>query len=350
MRSAGQSSSTSGNAPAVSDDDKVAFLSAPENYPDHTECVTLLETHHAWLFMTDRHVYKMKKPFRAGGRDYSSVESRHVLCLDECRLNRRLAARTYLGLAPLVLTNTGRLALNEDGTVVEWLVKMRRLPETRALPTLTAAGRINDSDITRLMRKLSRFHQQAPVCHFTPGAYATRLLDQVEFWHGELEPCRPALPEGLVGELSAALRQYIRARDDLLERRQLEGRVRHVHGDLRPEHIFILENAEPQIIDCLEFDPDLRRLDCAAELAYFAMETRHAGIEWLGEACIDAYRREQAETVGPKHLMAFYAALAALVRAGLMAWQALEVPSAQEPVRRATAYLNDAHYYIARAG
>jgi aminoglycoside phosphotransferase family enzyme len=349
MRSAGQSSSTSGNVPAVSVDDKVGFLSAPESYPQHTGYVTLLQTHHAWVFMTDRHVYKMKKPFRAGGRDYSSLESRHVLCLDEYRLNRRLAARTYLGVIPLVLTNTGGLALNEDGTVVEWLVKMRRLPETRVLPALAAAGRINDSDITRLMRKLSRFHQQALVCRFAKGAYAARLRHHLEFWCGELERCGLPLPKELVGELSAAQLQYINARSELLERRSLEGRVRNVHGDLRPEHIFILENAKPEIIDCLEFDADLSRLDCAAELAYFAMETRHAGLEWLGEACIDAYRREQAETVGPAHLMAFYAALAATARAGLMAWRALEVPSAHEWGRRATAYLYDAQYYLARA-
>jgi aminoglycoside phosphotransferase family enzyme len=349
MVNANQPSSRSVEPSSVTLADKIAFLATPESWLERTACVSVVETHHAWLFMTNRHVYKMKKPFRTGGRDFSSLESRRVLCLDEYRLNRRLAARTYLGVVPLVLKNTGGLALDEAGTVVEWLVKMKRLPETRMLPMLAAEGCVTDSDITRLARKLSRFHDHAPVCRFEKGAYGARLRNSLEFWRTELERCRLELPREPAGRLMAAQSDYLNVRSELIESRQREGRIRIIHGDLRPEHIFMLEDAEPEIIDCLEFDVDLRRLDCAAELAYFAMECRHAGFEWLGKACIVEYRKERADSAGPGHLVAFYASLAATVRAGLMAWRAMETPTAIEWARRVGGYLQDAQHYIARA-
>ena len=41
-------------SPDVSLDDKIAFLSVPENWPGHPRRVTLVHTHHACLFMTEQ--------------------------------------------------------------------------------------------------------------------------------------------------------------------------------------------------------------------------------------------------------------------------------------------------------
>lgn len=331
----------------VSVDDKIGFLATPESWPGHTRHVIVVQTHHAWLFMTDRHVYKMKKPFRAGGMDFSALESRRQLCLDEYRLNRVLAGHTYLGVVPLVLTESRGLALNVAGTVVEWLVKMRRLPESRMLPVLTGEHRLTDAHMADFVRKLSRFHKRAPECVFEPGAYAAKLRNRLEFWHRELRRCRlgwPELPPGLV----AAQHAYLDEHDELLETRQRDGCVRSVHGDLRPEHVFILEDIEPQIIDCLEFDAELRQLDIAAELAHFAMECRHLGLPRLARWCVSEYRRREPASLGRRHLAEFYASVAATVRAGLMAWRVIETGS-PEWGERTAAYLGAARHYIERA-
>jgi aminoglycoside phosphotransferase family enzyme len=329
----------------VSLDDKIGFLSTPEGWPGRTRRVTVLQTHHAWLFMTDRYVYKMKKPFRAGGMNFSSLESRHRLCLDEYHLNRPLAAHTYLGVVPLVLTKTGNLAVNENGTVVEWLVKMRRLPESRTLTVLAAEDRLTDAHVADFVHKLSRFHELAPACRFERGTYGESLRDRLDSWHRELLRCRIGRSEPLPGLVTAQLK-YLDVCSELLESRQREDHVRIVHGDLRPEHVFILEDEEPQIIDCLEFDVELRRLDVAAELAYFSMECRHAGFGRVAKRCISEYRSRCPGSLGPGHLMDFYASLAATVRAGLMGWRALETPVGDEWRQRTVAYLKDAQHYI----
>ena len=46
--------------------------------------------------------------------------------------------------------------------------------------------------------------------------------------------------------------------------------VRELHGDLRPEHICV--SSEIEVIDCLEFDLDLRKLDCLEEVSFLGLE------------------------------------------------------------------------------
>lgn len=336
------------SAEPVTTGDKIGFLSIAENYRERTRHVSLLQTHHAWLFMTDRHVYKMKKQTRLGGRDYSSLEARRRLCHDEYRLNRRLAASTYLGVVPLVLDRENELQLGGSGCAVEWLVKMVRLPESCALTVAAAHERVERNDIDRLVRKLLRFWHGADVCSFAAGGYADRLRRWSRYWGGQLQRQDAGMPEGRVRALLGRQREYLDARELLVEERATAGRIREGHGDLRPEHVFLRDGADPEIIDCLEFDADLRRLDCAAEMANLVMEAKHLQLPWLEWACMQSFREQDAEAAGPPHLAWFYASLAAMTRAGLSVWRAAD-EGGEIWTRRAGAYLGDAEHYIALA-
>lgn len=181
MRAASRSASDSGNTGTVSFDDKVRFLSNPTSYPERPAQITLRETHHAWLFMTERHVFKMKKPFRMGGFDFSELESRHRLCAEELRLNRRLAKNTYLGVVALVLDERGAMQLDADGSAIEWLVKMLRLADSQSLPEAASRGRAPPEEIRKLMRKLHRFYAHTPAVRFAAGDYVSHLRQKLEY-------------------------------------------------------------------------------------------------------------------------------------------------------------------------
>ena len=88
----------------------------------------MIETHMSWVYLTDRHAYKLKKPVRYDYLDFSTLEARRQNCEDEIRLNRRLAPDVYLAAIPLTVDAEGGLRLDGTGAVVDWLVKMRRLP------------------------------------------------------------------------------------------------------------------------------------------------------------------------------------------------------------------------------
>jgi aminoglycoside phosphotransferase family enzyme len=336
MRAADKSAMKSGEAGRPGFDEKVRFLSDPANYPERPPRVTLRETHHAWLFMTDRHVYKMKKPFRLGGFDFSSLESRHRLCKEEFRLNRRLAQDTYLGVVAMVLNERGELEVEADGCAVEWLVKMLRLADSQALLEAALQDRATPVEIRKLMRKLCRFYANAATINFAAGAYVTHLREKLEYWSRELLQSQSALPDAAFNDLLRQQLSYIDENSDLLEMRAREGDIR--------------EDAEPEIIDCLEFDADLRRLDSAEEIAFLAMECRHAGFELLARDCFNCYQIEFGRAAAPHHLWNFYASLGATVRAGLSAWRIPDLSDGEKWRRRASRYLDDALHYIKRAG
>ena len=48
--------------PEVALESKVAFLRQPTSFKEPTYRVEAIETHMSWVFLTDDHAYKLKKP------------------------------------------------------------------------------------------------------------------------------------------------------------------------------------------------------------------------------------------------------------------------------------------------
>jgi aminoglycoside phosphotransferase family enzyme len=111
MTVARESAPASELPPSPSLKDKVGFLSTPESHSEQCRTVSVLQTSHAWIFLTEKHVFKLKGPCRRGGFEYSSIESRRVLCEQEYALNLRLASHTYLGVVSLAIDERGNLRL-----------------------------------------------------------------------------------------------------------------------------------------------------------------------------------------------------------------------------------------------
>ena len=93
----------------------VEFMSASSAYRDSPLKVEVVETHISWVFLTDRYAYKLKKPVRFEFLDFSSRELRQRACLEELRLNRRLASGVYLSVIPVTRRSDGVLALGGEG-------------------------------------------------------------------------------------------------------------------------------------------------------------------------------------------------------------------------------------------
>ena len=322
-----------------SERDKVAFLSSPHNHPERPQNVGVIETHHAWVFLTDRHAWKMKKPFRHGRYDCSSLAARRHLCNEEYRLNLPLAPLTYLGVLPLVVDDACELHIDGDGRPVEWLVKMQRLPEDRMLDNAAPARRIGHDDIEQLMGKLLNFYTSARPCQADPHSYVSRLRRELAETVRELYNPDFGFSSPQVDALADYLGSYIEDQQELLESRQHNQLVREVHGDLRPEHVCILDGGDIEILDRLEFDPDLRCLDCVEELAYFGLECRAIGERWIETACREFYQARHHDDA-PLHLWQFYAARRAMIRAMLSAWHTLDGDNRHRWLRRGRTYLS----------
>ncbi len=118
----------------------------------------------SWVFLTEEHAYKLKKPIHYNGIDFTTVARRRHNCEEEVRLNRRLAPAVYLGVLPLTCEPNGELALNGGGGVVDWLVQMRRLPAEHMLDVVLAESRVavEEAAIRAAAGHLARFYVNAP--------------------------------------------------------------------------------------------------------------------------------------------------------------------------------------------
>lgn len=332
-------------APLVTLQEKIGHLSRSASYPHYTSRVEVVETHVSVVFLTDDYAYKLKKPVRQGCVDFSTLEARRIDCLEELRLNRRLAAPVYLDVVPLAARGAA-LELEGAGVPVEWLVKMRRLPREAMLDSAMAAGTVTVEAVDRCMAVLCAFYRRSPPAPLTPVAYRARFARDIAAHGRELAAPAYGLPADAVAATVSRLLRFVTSSADVLDARIAAGRVIEAHGDLRPEHVCLAP--EPMFIDCLEFDQGLRLLDTADEAAYLALECACSGSPAVGGLVLAAYRAH-ARDDAPDALVAFYQAQRALVRAKLCAWHVNEgLPPASRArwLARARRYLE---YAQARA-
>lgn len=335
------------SAASVSIEEKAAFLSNPRAYPDNPAGIEVVETHMSWVFLADQLVYKLKKPVRYDFLDFSTVEARRRNCARELRLNRRLAADVYLGVVPLVLTPAGRLQLGGKGTVVDWLVRMRRLPAHRMLDAAIRSGMVSGVDIARIANLLTDFYRHSKPVAMSATAYRKRYANGVRDDHAELVKPGYGLPARRIDRLAGALQRFIAGKSDLLAQRARNGKIIDAHGDLRPEHICL--TAEPKVIDCLEFNRGFRLLDPVDELAYLAMECERLGATDVGDRILHQYLETAGDAVS-EALIWFYKSYRASLRARIAIWHIAdhELRDADRWRRRALDYLELAETHATR--
>ena len=286
------------------------------------------ETHISWVFLTADRAYKVKKPIVLPFLDYRTPERRHLLCREEVALNRRLAPELYLGVRSLVRAGDGlKLADEGDPRAVDFAVEMRRYDESATFAARLCADAAGPEDAAAAGARLAAFHAAAEIDRCAAGAEAVKraLDDDFATLHG-LWPERAA-----IARLERTAGAQLAALWDELDARAAAGLVRDGHGDLRLEHILLGERVD--IVDCVEFDPALRRIDVAADLAFALMELHEAGRPDLAESLVRAYRAAGGDP-GSDALLAFFGAYRAEVRAKVALLRAEQRrPAAAEPDR-----------------
>lgn len=298
---------------------KLKFLQSAQAYGESGPRPACIETHMSWVFLVGERVYKLKKPVRFPFLDFTTLKAREFFCREEVRLNRRLAPGVYLGLMALqwregafALVPEARLQLQNSGETLDWLVCMLRLPEGRMLRQLIKQGRVAPAEIDALVAVLGAFYSVAPAVALSPNDYLAR------FQYGQAANrevlLRPqfGLPDAALAmdRLDAALMRQA----GLLRGRAAAGHVLDGHGDLRPEHVCLL--APPVVIDCLEFNPQLRQTDPFDELAYLSLECDLLGAPWIGPHLVSGCAAALRDSPPPA-LLLVYTAYRALVRARL---------------------------------
>jgi len=329
---------------------EIESLLRSEAYPDAPQTVHLKQTHISYLFLTDNFVYKIKKPVDFGFLNFSTIDRRRFYCHEEVRLNRRLAPDIYLGVVELRRSEEG-VAFTGSGPVVDYAVKMVRLPEERMMDRLLAAGQVQEETIRSIAGVVAAFHRDAD-----RGAEIDR--------YGTIEAIRRswdenfALAERFIGDTLSVqdlrrfrewVDQYLQRHAALFEERIARGFIRDCDGDLHLENICLGEKV--WIFDCIEFNPRFRYGDTAADIAFLLMDLDYHDRPDLAAAFLDEYVSVAAdETCVP--LVEFYKVYRAFVRGKVAS---LQLPDPAIPAEdrdaardRAIGYFRLARGYLLR--
>lgn len=331
----------------------LADLSRPEAYPFPVEAVDIEETHISIVFLAGDLVYKVKKPVDFGFLDFTTLELRHHFCQEEVRLNRRLTRDVYLGVVPVVEVG-GQLQFYGDGPVVEYAVKMRRLPDDRMLLRMLGRGEVDEPVLAALADRLTRFYREEAATG--PGVDEWGTPEAV--WHNIRENLDQTAP--YAGEIIAPVQlrwiedassNFLWSQADLFGRRVAGGRVREGHGDLHLAHVFV-ERPEPdglQIVDCIEFNPRLRCGDIAVDVAFLSMDLDHHGRSDLAARFV-ALLAERLADDDLARLVHFFSVYRAHVRAKVNCFRtdelAPELPEYLAVRTQAERYIDLATSYI----
>jgi aminoglycoside phosphotransferase family enzyme/predicted kinase len=282
-------------------------------YPEPTAQVTLVETHVSFILLTDHFAYKIKKGVDFGFLNFSTLALRRFYCQEELRLNRRLCPDIYLAVVELRETPQGASFAVGDGRVLDYAVKMKRLPQERMLPGLLERGLVGPAQMGEIACVLADFHGKAARSGKI-DRYGRAEVIRAN-WEESFRQMAPFLEETISAAdlhlLGAWVESFLAKHQELLRARVKGGFIRECDGDLHMGNICLADRI--YIFDCIEFNKQFRYIDTAADIAFLLMDLEYAGHPELSSSFLKAYQSASGDlTMGA--LLGFYQGYRAFVR------------------------------------
>ncbi len=328
----------------------IEALSDPAAYPYSVRSVKVRQTHISAVFLAGPRAYKVKKPVNLGFLDFTTLAKRRHFCAEEVRLNRRLAPDVYLGVVPVTRAGDG-LQVEGAGEVVEWAVKMQRLPDEATLERRLERGVVAVPHLEALARTVAGFHARAEAGKHVAafGRFAVVAGNARENFAQSVGRVGTTVSPAVFARLRALTEEALTRLRPLIEARAARGVPRDTHGDLHLDHVYLFPDRPPPgdlvIIDCIEFNERFRYADPVADAAFLAMDLAFHGRRDLARAFAETYFRAAGDAEG-RALLPFYTAYRAAVRGKVegMELGEAEVPDAERAAALARAR---AHWLLA---
>jgi len=291
----------------------VQALLNPKAYPETPpQGIELVQTQMSFVFLTGDYVYKVKKPVNLGYLDYTTLDKRQFYCQREVELNRRLCPDVYRGVVPIT-QRQGDTFVEGQGKVIEYAVKMRRLPQQAMMDVLLTNNQVSSQMVTSLAQRLVEFHRQAET-NVNISAFGN--LDAItknteENFSQTVEYIGRTISQAKYRHIKNYTDGFIDKNASLFHKRITDNRIRDCHGDLHAAHICFTNGI--CIYDCIEFNDRFRYCDVASEVAFLAMDLDHYRRADLSQSFVNAYVA-QSRDEELLRLLNFYKCYRAYVR------------------------------------
>jgi uncharacterized protein len=321
----------------------------PKSLPDPTGTVKLVQTHISLVFVADSFVYKVKKPVDFGFLNFSTLQKREYFCRKEVELNQRLSKGIYLNVLPIFWDGNRHRIGGGNGTVVEYAVRMRRIPAELLMKSLFQRGALTQEALKEIALVLARFHESADTSpEIDSFGEAVRIKVNTD---ENFEQTAGYVGKTLEAEDFRTLRnwtdRFYREQEILFRERIQRGKIRDCHGDLHMEHICMTDPVS--VIDCIEFNDRFRYSDTLSDIAFLLMDLEHHGGKGLAERLWGYYAAQTGER-GEERLLTFYKVYRAYVRGKVISFQLddphLGAEEKENAAQRASQYFRLARSYI----
>jgi aminoglycoside phosphotransferase family enzyme/predicted kinase len=320
-------------------------LHNPCSYPDETRNVKMLQTHISYLFLTDNYVYKIKKPVDYGFLNFTTLDRRRFYCEEEVRLNRRLCPDVYLGVVQIRDSEQG-ISLCGDGNIIDYAVKMRRLPEDRMLSELLRKEAVDESDIRSIAATIAAFHnaaeRSADIDKYGDISVISQNWD--ENFRQVADFVGITLDRRDLDLISQWVYSFLERHSELFSERVETGHIRDCNGDIHSENICLEDKV--CIFDCIEFNERFRYIDTAADIAFLLMDFDYHGKSKFSDVFEDEYTALSGDT-GMAGVIDFYKLYRAFVRGKVESFK-LNDPGMNSDEKRAAAKSAERHFRLAR--
>jgi aminoglycoside phosphotransferase family enzyme len=296
----------------------VEALLQPEAYPGNPGKIELIQTHISFVFLTEKYVYKMKKAVNFGFLDFSTLAKRHSNCLKELEINRRLCPTIYLEVLPI--TSSIGVKVGGEGEAVEYVLKMRRLPQECIMTLLIKEGKVDKKTVDDIAKIVADFHAKA-LTSAEISEFGSQKIIKTN-WDENFAQTKKYVGQTITKtqfeEMKTKIDDFMTNNKTLLESRVANGRIRDCHGDLHSGNIFITEDI--CIFDAIEFNDRFRYSDVAADVAFLAMDLDFQRRSDLADHFINKYI-EYSKDKQPTQLLAFYKCYRAYVRGKVISFK-----------------------------
>jgi len=298
------------------------YLSNPNIFPHPVEAISFIETHISLICLTGAYVYKLKKPVVFGNiLDFSTLAKRQYYCHEELRLNRRLAPDLYKSV----------VCLHPDGIQdhldeqYEFAVRMKELPQDAILENQLNSGQgISMSSLNKILGQLVAFYHSTGRPH--NGIHFQHLREKIT----ENFQTLSALVE-VDDQYRRKVEKYMEEHEQLFCQRIQDGKIVDGHGDLHPKNIFVDTN-RVIIFDCIEFNPLLRIVDQAEDIAFFLVELeKYNLVEQSNYFARSIAKKMNDETL--EEILPFYKAYRSSVNQKVLLFRRSELDDDQEQLK-----------------
>jgi aminoglycoside phosphotransferase family enzyme/predicted kinase len=256
-------------------------------------CERVIETSISWVFLYPDKALKLKKPVDFGFLDFTAPEKRRWAAGRELEFNRVTAPGIYRAVRAIVRRKDGGFALDGEGEVVDWALEMRRFDEKAVLSEQPSV--VQGDFAEGLGRLIARMHGSAAPGRRGGGSAG---LGEVAASNAcQLRSLSGALGRDEVERVIAATDAALDACSPLLDRRLAAGLVRRCHGDLHLGNI-LLEDGQPVLFDCIEFNDALSEIDVLYDLSFLLMDLGFRGQAGGANRVLNGWLDEAARSFG----------------------------------------------------